>query len=116
MATAGSAHQLHDQQPVDHVVPVIGNGATVRNLNLANVNITATASSTLIGALAGENRDLGRYDRSSVSSELTRARRLPGGPKGGLPTIRRDCLAVSGLKAGRGQVSCSVEHAAPKCT
>jgi hypothetical protein len=38
------------------VFPIIGNGATVRNLNLADVDITATASPTLIGALAGENR------------------------------------------------------------
>ena len=35
--------------------PVIGSGATVRNINLADVNITA-GSPTFIGALAGENR------------------------------------------------------------
>jgi filamentous hemagglutinin family protein len=36
--------------------PVIGNLATVRNLNLANVNITGTGSPAFVGALAGENR------------------------------------------------------------
>jgi M26 IgA1-specific Metallo-endopeptidase N-terminal region len=35
--------------------PVIGSGATVRNINLADVNITA-GSPIFIGALAGENR------------------------------------------------------------
>ena len=35
--------------------PVIGSGATVRNINLASVNITAE-SPIFIGALAGENR------------------------------------------------------------
>jgi filamentous hemagglutinin family protein len=36
--------------------PFIENGATVRNLNLANVNITATGSLMFVGVVAGENR------------------------------------------------------------
>ena len=40
-------------------------------------------------------------------------------PKGGPPTIRRDCLASfwpeSSMCQGRGQVSCSVERAALRC-
>jgi filamentous hemagglutinin family protein len=36
--------------------PFIESGATVRNLNLANVNITATGSPIFVAALAGENR------------------------------------------------------------
>jgi filamentous hemagglutinin family protein len=36
--------------------PFVETGATVRNLNLANVNITGTGSPTLVGVVAGENR------------------------------------------------------------
>src|SRR4029450_5477429 len=36
--------------------PFIESGATVRNLNLANVNITGTGSLIFLGTLAGENR------------------------------------------------------------
>ena len=36
--------------------PFVESGATVRNLNLANVNITGTGSSTILGVVAGENR------------------------------------------------------------
>src|SRR5207237_8328481 len=36
--------------------PFIESGATVRNLNLANVNITGTGSFIFLGTLAGENR------------------------------------------------------------
>src|SRR5256886_2884129 len=37
------------------VFPFIESGATVRNLNLANVNITGTGSFIFLGTLAGEN-------------------------------------------------------------
>src|SRR6478735_5265019 len=36
--------------------PFVETGATVRNLNLANVNITGTGSSAILGVVAGENR------------------------------------------------------------
>ncbi|HEY7664818.1 MAG TPA: filamentous hemagglutinin N-terminal domain-containing protein, partial [Xanthobacteraceae bacterium] len=36
--------------------PTIGTGATVQQLNLADVNIAATTSPTFVAALAGENR------------------------------------------------------------
>jgi filamentous hemagglutinin family protein len=36
--------------------PFIESGATVRNLNLANVNVTGTGSFIFLGTLAGENR------------------------------------------------------------
>jgi filamentous hemagglutinin family protein len=36
--------------------PFVESGATVRNLNLANVHVTGTGSPTFIGVVAGENR------------------------------------------------------------
>ena len=36
--------------------PFVESGATVRNLNLANINITGTGSSAILGVVAGENR------------------------------------------------------------
>ncbi len=57
--------------------PVVGNGATVRNINLADVNISAL-SPTFLGALAGENR--GTISNVHVLSGRQRriANRCPG--------------------------------------
>jgi filamentous hemagglutinin family protein len=62
--------------------PFVEVGATVRNLNLANVNITGTGSPTILGVVAGENR--GTISNVHVLSGTVNGGFLTGVIAGGL--------------------------------
>src|SRR5262249_26405095 len=62
--------------------PFVEAGATVRNLNLANVTITGTGSPTILGVVAGENR--GTISNVHVLSGTVNGGSLTGVIAGGL--------------------------------
>src|SRR5262249_15767420 len=64
------------------LLPFVETGATVRNLNLANVNITGTGSPTILGVVAGENR--GTISNVHVLSGTVNGGSLTGVIAGGL--------------------------------
>jgi filamentous hemagglutinin family protein len=77
--------------------PFIESGATVRNLNLANVNISASLSITLVGALAGENR--GTISNVHVLSGSVSGGSQFGIAAGGLVGQNRGLIASSSSAA-----------------